>query len=150
MAIQRTFVMVKPDGVQRGLAGKVITRFEEKGLKIVALKMLTINKQLAAKHYAEHVKKPFFKELSDFITSGPVAAMVLEGDDAVAQVRTMMGATDPRNSPPGSIRGDFGMVLSNNVVHGSDSPKSAKREIGLFFKKNELQRYKRIDEQWLY
>ena len=150
MAVQRTFAMVKPDGVQRGLVGKVITRFEEKGLKIVALKMLTINKKLASRHYAEHVKKPFFGELTDFITSGPVAAMVLEGDNAIEQVRTMMGATDPQKSPPGSIRGDFGMVLSNNVVHGSDSPKSAKREIALFFKKNELQKYKRIDEQWLY
>jgi len=149
MATERTFVMVKPDGVQRGLIGKVIQRFEDKGLKLIALKMLWIDQDLASRHYAEHVEKPFFKELTDFITSGPVAAMVLEGDNAIEQVRTMMGATDPQKSPPGSIRGDFGMILSMNVVHGSDKPESAQREIGLFFEDSELIEYKRIDEDWL-
>ena len=149
MAIERTFAMVKPDGVQRGLIGKVIQRFEDKGLKLVALKMLWIDQDLASRHYAEHVEKPFFRELTDFITSGPVAAMVLEGDNAIEQVRTMMGATDPQKSPPGSIRGDLGMILSKNVVHGSDKPESAEREIGLFFEDNELMDYKKTDEDWL-
>jgi len=112
MAIERTFAMVKPDGVQRGLIGKVIQRFEEKGVKLVALRMLTIDMDLASRHYAEHTQKPFFGELTGFITSGPVAAMVLEGDNAIDQVRTMMGETDPQKSPPGSIRGDFGLTLS--------------------------------------
>jgi nucleoside-diphosphate kinase len=149
MAIERTFAMLKPDGVQRGIVGKVIQRFEDKGLKIVALKMLWIDDELAGNHYGEHVEKPFFKELTDFITSGPVVAMVLEGDGAIDQVRTLMGATDPKKSPPGSIRGDFGMELSKNIVHGSDKLESAQREIGLFFNDSELQEYKRINEQWL-
>jgi nucleoside-diphosphate kinase len=150
MAIERTFVMVKPDGVQRGLIGRVIQRFEDKGLKIVALRMLHIDEKLAGRHYEEHTEKPFFQELVDFITSGPVAAMVLEGDNAIAQVRTLMGATDPQKSPPGSIRGDFGMILSKNIVHGSDKPESASREISLFFNDDQLMEYKRINEDWLY
>lgn len=150
MVSERTFLMVKPDGVQRGLIGKVITRLEERGLKIVAMRMLTIDEGLAKRHYQEHEGKPFFQPLVDFITSGPVAAMVLEGDDAIAQVRTMMGATDPKRSAPGTIRGDFGMYLSRNVVHGSDSPESAAREISLFFSEDQLTNYTRIDEAWLY
>ena len=149
--IERTFVMVKPDGVQRGLIGDIVSRFEDRGLKLVAGKFMQIDDELAREHYAEHVDKPFFDELKEFITSGPVFAMVWDGQDAVAQVRTMMGETDPAESAPGTIRGDFGLDLGRNVIHGSDTePGSAEREIGLFFDDDELQDYERIDEPWLY
>jgi len=148
---ERTFVMVKPDGVQRGLVGEIVSRFESRGLKLVAGKFMQIDDELAREHYAEHVDKPFFDDLSEFITSGPVFAMVWEGQDAVAQVRTMMGETDPAESAPGTIRGDFGLDLGRNVIHGSDTePGSAEREIGLFFDDEELLDYERIDESWLY
>ena len=148
---ERTFVMVKPDGVQRGLIGDIVSRFEERGLKLVAGKFMQIDDELAREHYAEHVDKPFFDDLSGFITSGPVFAMVWEGQDAVAQVRTMMGETDPAESAPGTIRGDFGLDLGRNVIHGSDTEEgSAEREIGLFFDDEELHDYDRIDETWLY
>jgi nucleoside-diphosphate kinase len=147
----RTFVMVKPDGVQRGLIGDIVSRFEDRGLKLVAGKFMQIDDELAREHYAEHVDKPFFDDLADFITSGPVFAMVWEGQDAVAQVRTMMGETDPADSAPGTIRGDFGLDLGRNVIHGSDTEEgSAEREIGLFFDDEELLDYERIDEPWLY
>ncbi len=148
---ERTFVMVKPDGVQRGLIGEIVSRFEERGLKLVAGKFMQIDDELAEEHYAEHVDKPFFDDLSSFITSGPVFAMVWEGQDAIAQVRTMMGETDPAESAPGTIRGDFGLDLGRNVIHGSDTEEgSAEREIGLFFEDEELHDYDRIDETWLY
>ena len=148
---ERTFVMVKPDGVQRGLIGEIVSRFEDRGLKLVAGKFMRIDEELAREHYAEHVDKPFFDELADFITSGPVFAMVWEGQDAIAQVRTMMGETDPAESAPGTIRGDFGLDLGRNVIHGSDTEAgSAEREIGLFFDDEELLGYDRIDETWLY
>ena len=148
---ERTFVMVKPDGVQRGLIGEIVSRFEDRGLKLVAGKFMRIDDELAREHYAEHVDKPFFDELSSFITSGPVFAMVWEGQDAIAQVRTMMGETDPAESAPGTIRGDFGLDLGRNVIHGSDTEEgSAEREIDLFFDDGELQSYERIDETWLY
>ena len=148
---ERTFVMVKPDGVQRGLVGDVVSRFEDRGLKLVGAKFVQIDRDLAEQHYAEHEDKPFFDDLVGFITSGPVFAMVLEGQDAIAQVRTMMGETDPAESPPGSIRGDFGLDLGRNVVHGSDTePGSAEREIDLFFDEAELVEWERIDETWLY
>jgi nucleoside-diphosphate kinase len=148
---ERTFVMVKPDGVQRGLIGDVVSRFEDRGLKLVGAKFMEIDRSLAEDHYGEHEDKPFFEDLVGFITSGPVFAMVLEGQDAVAQVRTMMGETDPAESPPGSIRGDFGLDLGRNVVHGSDTePGSAEREIDLFFDESELVEWERIDETWLY
>jgi len=148
---ERTFVMVKPDGVQRGLIGEIASRFEDRGLKLVAGKLTRIDDELAREHYAEHVDKPFFDDLADFITSGPVFAMVWEGQDAIAQVRTMMGETDPAESAPGTIRGDFGLDLGRNVVHGSDTEEgSAAREIGLFFDDDELLEYDRIDETWLY
>ncbi len=148
---ERTFVMVKPDGVQRGLIGEIISRFEERGLKLVGAKFMQIDDDLAAEHYAEHEDKPFFDDLTDFITSGPVMAMVLEGQDAVAQVRTMMGETDPAESAPGTIRGDFGLDLGRNVIHGSDTEEgSAEREIELFFDDDELTEWERIDETWLY
>lgn len=133
MAEQSTFVMVKPDGVRRGLIGEVISRFERKGLRLDAMRMLEIDEDLAGRHYAEHVGKPFYGDLVAFITGGPVVAMKWTGDDAVAVVRAMMGATDPKASSPGTIRGDFGLVITENVVHGSDSPESAERELRLFF-----------------
>jgi nucleoside-diphosphate kinase len=130
---QRTFLMVKPDGVRRGLVGEIVSRIERKTLSIVAMRMLTIDKELANRHYAEHVDKPFFVELVSFITSGPVVAMCVEGEDAVSVVRTLMGVTDPRAAAPGTIRGDFGLIITENLVHGSDSPSSAPRELTLFF-----------------
>jgi nucleoside-diphosphate kinase len=131
--MERTFVMVKPDGVTRGLVGEVIRRIETKGYKLGAVKMFTIDEALAKEHYGEHVARPFFGELVSFIISGPVVAMIVEGDDAVAGMRRIMGATNPIEATPGSIRGDFASVISENIVHGSDSPDSATREIGLFF-----------------
>lgn len=150
MARQRTFALIKPDGVQRGLVGEVLSRFERKGLKIVAMKMLIVSGELAKSYYSEHIGKQFFEPLIQYITSGPSVAMVLEGDEAVAVVRKMMGKTSPREADPGTIRGDFGLSISRNIIHGSDSLTSAEREISLFFNKNELIDFERIDEQWLY
>lgn len=133
MAIERTLVLVKPDGVRRGLVGEVISRFERQGLRIVAMRMLLVDEELAARHYAEHVEKPFYPELLSFITSGEVVAMVLEGEAAISQVRKLMGPTDPREAPPGTIRGDFAVRITENIVHGSDGPESAAREIAIFF-----------------
>lgn len=148
--MNRTFAMVKPDGVQRGLVGEIINRFEKKGIKIVALKIMQITPELAEKHYGEHKGKPFFADLVGFITSSPVVAMVLEGKDVVPMVRTMMGATNPKDSAPGTIRGDFGMTIDKNIIHGSDSPESAVREIGLFFKEGEIVAYRKADEEWIF
>lgn len=148
--IERTFAMVKPDGVQRGFVGEVISRFEKRGIKVCALKMIKIPKELAERHYGEHKGKSFYDGLVAFITSGPVVCMVLEGDNAVSVVRTMMGKTNPQDAPIGSIRGDLAMHTSKNIVHGSDSPESAKREIDLFFNDYEIQMYDRIDSAWLY
>ncbi|AKH97923.1 nucleoside-diphosphate kinase [Halanaeroarchaeum sulfurireducens] len=148
---ERTFVMVKPDGVQRGLVGEIVGRLEDRGLKMVGGKLMQIDRDLAEEHYGEHEDKPFFDDLVGFITSGPVMAMVWEGQDAVQQVRTMMGETDPAESAPGTIRGDFGLDLGRNVIHGSDTePGSNEREIDLFFDEAELIHYERVDEQWLY
>ena len=130
---QETFIMVKPDGVRRHLIGEVVKRIEDKGYEIKQMKMFTIDQELAERHYAEHAEKPFFGELTSFITSGPVVAMVVSGDDVVAGMRELMGATNPADAAPGTIRADLAESLSNNVVHGSDSPESAEREIGLFF-----------------
>ncbi len=130
---QRTFIMVKPDGVRRRLVGEVISRIEAKGYELREAKLFTIDETLAKKHYAEHAEKPFFGELVSFITSGPVVAMVVEGPDAVAGMRQIMGATNPLDAAPGSIRGDHASVITENIVHGSDSPESAEREINLFF-----------------
>ena len=131
--VEHTFVMVKPDGVRRGLVGEVIARFERKGLSLERLRMLTIDEDLAGRHYAEHVDTPFFGELVAFITSGPVVAMEWSGPGAVGVARTLMGTTDPTEAAPGTLRGDFGLVITENIVHGSDSPDSAERELGLFF-----------------
>ena len=136
--MNRTFAMVKPDGVEKGLVGEIISRFEKKGLKIVALKIMKITPELAEKHYSEHKGKPFFADLVNFITSGPVAAMVLEGENVVPTVRTMMGATNPQDAAPGTIRGDFALTIDENIIHGSDSQESARREIGIFFKEEEM------------
>ena len=130
---QRTLVLVKPDGVRRKLVGEVVRRLEQKTLDIVAMRLMTIDKELATEHYAEHTEKPFFGELLEFITSGPVIAMAVEGDDAIAVVRQMMGATDPKKAAQGTIRGDYGLITTENLVHGSDSPESAEREIALWF-----------------
>ena len=131
--IQQTFVMVKPDGVRRGLIGEVVSRIENKGYAVREMKLFTIHTELAEEHYGEHREKPFFGELVSFITSGPVVAMVVEGADAVTGLRQIMGATDPLEAAPGSIRGDYAAVIGENLVHGSDSPESAEREIKLFF-----------------
>ena len=150
--VKRTLVMVKPDGVQRGLIGEITSRFEDRGLKLVGAKFMRISDDLAHEHYGEHEGKPFFDGLVDFITSGPVMAMVWEGQDATRQVRAMMGETDPAESAPGTIRGDFGLDLGRNVIHGSDNEDEGanEREIDLFFDEDELQDYERIDETWLY
>ena len=148
--MDRTFAMVKPDGVQRGLVGEIISRFEKKGIKIAALKLMKITPELAEKHYSEHKGKPFFIDLVNFITSGPVVAMVLEGENVIPMVRSMMGATNPGDSALGTIRGDFAMTIDKNIIHGSDSPESALREIGIFFKEEEIVAYKKVTEEWVY
>ena len=142
--------MLKPDGVQSGLIGDVVRRVENKGYKRVAMKMLRLTKETAQEHYGEHVGKPFFGDLVGFITSGPVVAMIVEGETAVFASRSMMGMTDPKDSTPGTIRGDFGINLSRNVVHGSDSPESASREISIFFQEEEIFDFRRADEDWVY
>ncbi len=135
MAREHTFIMVKPDGVRRALVGEVISRMERKGLRLEKLRMLTIDDELAARHYAEHVDKPFYPDLLEFITSGPVVAMEWSGEGAVAVCRTVMGPTNPAEAPPGTIRGDFGLEITENIVHGSDSSESAQRELDIFFHK---------------
>ena len=150
MHMERTFVMVKPDGVQRKLVSKVMGRFEDKGLKLVGLKMLLITPELARKHYGEHEGKPFFKNLVSFITSGPVVAMVWEGLEAIKTARSLMGKTNPLEAAPGTLRGDYGLFMGNNIVHGSDSPESAAREIDLFFAEEELVEYTVDVEKWVY
>ena len=131
----KTFFMIKPDGVQRNLVGEIISRIEAKGFSITKIKMMTISQELAEKHYEEHKDKPFFSDLVSFITSGPVVAMQVEGENVVVQIRKLMGATNPSESTPGSIRGDLATELDKNVVHGSDSDESAERELSLFFAK---------------
>ena len=133
MAVETTLVLVKPDGVRRGLAGEIVSRFERRGLELRGARLLKVSRQLAQQHYAEHKGKPFFGDLVAFITSGPVLALAVRGESAIAVVRTMMGATNPLDSAPGTIRGDFATELSENIVHGSDSKASAKRELALFF-----------------
>ncbi|MGQ9825121.1 MAG: nucleoside-diphosphate kinase [Desulfotomaculales bacterium] len=148
--MERTFFMIKPDGVQRNLVGEIISRIEAKGLKIVALKMLQIERATAERHYAEHRGKPFFEPLIAYITSGPVVAMVLEGKEAVRVTREMMGATNPLQAALGTIRAAYGLDTGRNVVHGSDSPASAKREIELFFAPEEICDYRKDNDKWLY
>ncbi|MBE0094864.1 nucleoside-diphosphate kinase [Raoultella planticola] len=147
--MERAFVMVKPDGVQRGLIGEIVTRFEQKGLRIAGVQLMRISESLAKTHYAEHDGEPFFADLIGFITSGPVFAMVLEGDEAIATARQMMGKTNPLDAGPGTIRSDFAIHTNRNVIHGSDGSASAAREIGLFFKQEELLDYEKATDSWL-
>ncbi len=138
MPTERTLILVKPDGVNRRLVGTVISRLEQKGLKLVGLKLLQVTPELSRKHYAEHVQKPFYPHLEEFITSGPVAAIVAEGPSAISVVRTLMGPTNGREAAPGTLRGDYGLSRQMNLVHGSDSPEAAAREIPLYFRAAEL------------
>ncbi|MCD6128516.1 nucleoside-diphosphate kinase [Candidatus Bipolaricaulota bacterium] len=147
--MERTLVLLKPDAVQRRLVGRIISRFEDKGLKIVGMKLMQVTQELAERHYAEHREKPFFSELVSFITSSPIVAMVVEGPGAIDEVRRLMGKTDPREAAPGTIRGDYGLSITQNLVHGSDSPESAAREIPIFFSEGELLDYSMADEPWL-
>lgn len=133
MAIESTYIMIKPDGVARGLVGEVIARFETKGMALERMRMLDVTEAIAREHYAEHVSKPFFPELLEFITSGPVVAMEWSGESAISVCRDLMGATDPKKAAPGTIRGDYGLAVTHNLVHGSDGPESAERELGIFF-----------------
>lgn len=147
--MERTLILVKPDGVQRGLIGPILTRLEQRGLRFAALKLMQITPDLAAEHYGAHMGKPFFPGLVEFITSGPVVAAIVEGKDAVDVVRTMMGATSPGRSAPGTIRGDYGLEIGRNLIHGSDAAESAAREIGLFFSKDEILSYRRAIDDWI-
>ena len=148
--MERTYCMVKPDGVQKGLIGEIIKRIEKKGYKIIGLKMLRLSKSMAEEHYKEHVEKPFFPGLLKYITSGPVVAMVVEGKNAVKGMRTLMGSTNPMEAAPGTIRGDFGIDMGRNVIHGADSVESASREIAIYFKQEELVTYNKSLEEWIY
>ena len=133
MAVERTLILAKPDAVRRSLAGEIVARFERRGFTLRAARLLTVDDDLARQHYAEHAEKPFFAELVAFITSGPTLAFVLEGEGAIATARKTIGATNPADADPGSLRGDFALAMPNNLVHGSDSPESAEREIGIWF-----------------
>ncbi|OYT59169.1 nucleoside-diphosphate kinase [Euryarchaeota archaeon ex4484_178] len=146
---QRTLVLLKPDAINRRLVGEIISRFEKKGLKIVAMKMLWMSRKMAERHYEVHRGKSFYESLLDYITSGPIVAMVLEGEEAIAVVRRMMGKTNGVEAEPGTIRGDYALSVQNNLVHGSDSPESAEREIKLFFTEQEIMEYRLIDEIWI-
>jgi len=148
--LERTLVIVKPDGVQRGLTGEVISRLERRGLKIVGLKMMSISTDLAERHYEVHRGKPFYEGLIRYITSEPVVAMVVEGTGAVQVVRRTMGATNPTNADPGTVRADFALEIGRNIVHGSDSPETAAREIALFFSEEELCPHRRANDAWIY
>ncbi|NEU31131.1 nucleoside-diphosphate kinase [bacterium LRH843] len=147
--MERTYLMIKPDGVQRNLIGEVVTRFEKKGFTLVGAKLTTLTKEIAETHYGEHKERPFFGELVDFITSGPVFAMVWEGENVISTARTMMGATNPVDAAPGTIRGDYGVQVGMNIIHGSDSPESAKREINIFFTEDELSAFEKTINKWV-
>ena len=148
--MEKTYLMVKPDGVQRNLIGEIVARFEKKGFQLVGAKLMTIPNELAQQHYGEHKDRPFFGELVDFITSGPVFAMVWQGENVISSARQMMGSTNPKDAAPATIRGDFGLIVGKNIIHGSDSPASAEREIGLFFKESELVDYSKLVNEWIY
>ena len=147
--MERTLIIVKPDAVQRGLIGHIIHRFERRGLRIIAMKLLHISKDLAQRHYAIHKGKPFYEPLVAYITSGPVVAMILEGKDAIQIARRTMGATNPAEAAPGTIRADFGVEIGRNLVHGSDSPDTAAFEIAIFFDKAEIVLWKRELDRWI-
>jgi len=147
--LETTLILVKPDGVQRGLVGEVIGRLEGKGLKISGLKMIHASEELANKHYAEHVGKPFFDSLVSFITSSPLIALAVEGENAVEVSRNLMGATNPKDAAPGTIRGDYGLTIGMNIIHGSDSLESAERELAIFFESSEIIAYDRPIDAWI-
>ena len=149
MDLERTLVLVKPDGVQRGLVGTIIGRLESTGMKIVGLKLMHVGEDLAERHYAEHEGKPFYEGLVNYITAAPVVALCLEGPDAIATTRKLMGATNPSDASPGTIRGDFGVEISRNLVHGSANADDAAREVGLFFSDEELLDYSRSNDVWI-
>lgn len=149
MAVERTLVILKPDAVQRGLSGEIIRRLENRGLKIVGLDMRTIGRDIAAQHYGEHEGKPFYEGLIDYITSGPVVLMVLEGPDAVAVTRSAIGKTNPVDAAPGTIRGDLGLMTGRNLIHGSDAPESAEREVALFFAGRDIPSWDRDTDRWV-
>ncbi|HLZ23749.1 MAG TPA: nucleoside-diphosphate kinase [Ktedonobacterales bacterium] len=148
--MERTLIIVKPDGVQRGLIGQILTRFETRGFKLAGLKLMRITRELAERHYAEHQGKSFYESLVAFITSSPVVVGVVEGPNAIAMVRTMMGATNPANAAPGTIRGDFAISLSYNIIHGSDGTEAAQREVSLFFSPEELVELNRPNDTWVF
>lgn len=150
MTMERTLILAKPDAIQRSLLGRILTRFEEKGLKIVGLKLMTMSQDLAARHYAAHKEKPFYEGLVRFMTSAPIAALALEGIQAIEICRKMMGATFGSKADSGTIRGDFGVSNSFNLIHGSDSPEAAERELSLFFGPDELQEYELDSFKWIY
>ena len=147
--MEKTFLMVKPDGVQRNVIGEIVARFEKKGYHLAGAKLMQIPTELAEQHYGEHKERPFFGELVEFITSGPVFAMVWEGENVILTARQMMGATNPKDAAPGTIRGDFAVTVGKNMIHGSDSAESAEREIGLFFKEEELVSYEKTMNSWV-
>lgn len=147
--MEKTFLMVKPDGVQRSLIGEIVQRFEKKGYQLVGAKLMQISQELAEQHYAEHKERPFFGELVSFITSGPVFAMVWQGENVIKVAREMMGKTNPAEAAPGTIRGDFSVQVAMNVIHGSDSPESAEREVNLFFNPEELVSYTKDINKWV-
>jgi nucleoside-diphosphate kinase len=147
--MERTLILVKPDGVQRGLIGDIIGRFERRGLKLVGMKFIQMSRELAEQHYAVHRERPFYGSLVDYITSGPVVAMAWEGKDAIAAARATMGATNPVSAAPGTIRGDLGMEIGRNLVHGSDSPENAVKEVSLFFQASELINWNRVSDSWI-
>lgn len=146
--MERSLVLLKPDTVQRGLIGELVSRLEDKGLKISAMKMIKVGEELAKEHYEEHLEKDFFSDLFNFITSSPIVAMVVEGEQAVSVIRGLMGATNPFEAKPGTIRGDYGLDLTKNLIHGSDSTDSAKREIDLFFDDEEILDYELTSKKW--
>lgn len=147
--MERTLILVKPDGVQRGLIGEIIGRFERRGLKLAGMKFLQMSDELAGNHYGVHKERPFYASLVEYITSGPVVAMVWEGNDAIAAARATMGATKPVEAAPGTIRGDFGMEIGRNLVHGSDSPENGQKEVALFFNEDELVDWSRSTDGWI-
>jgi nucleoside-diphosphate kinase len=147
--VEKTYIMIKPDGVQRGLSGEIIKRFESKGLKLIGCKLMQMREEQARQHYQEHAERSFFQELLTFITSGPVVAMVWQGDQAVALSRILIGKTSPMDAAPGTIRGDYALHTGMNIIHGSDSPESAEREIAIFFKESEILSYTREVDQWI-
>ena len=148
--MERTLVLIKPDAMQRGLAGEILTRLERRGLRIAGLKLMQVDRALAERHYGEHAGKPFYEGLVGYITACPIVAAVMEGTDAVEATRATMGKTNPRDASPGTIRGDFGLEIGRNLIHGSDSPASAEREISLFFDPLELQSYERGIDNWVF